>query len=328
MPESPQPPQYVPLVEVVRSGFCEGTHFGTAVGLTSEGEIGYRRGDAAAPMLPRSAAKPFQAAAALRGGARLQPAQIAIAAGSHSGELRHVEAVVEMLAEAGLDSDDLGCPPDWPLDRAERDRLLKAGGSPAPLLMNCSGKHAAMLAACVAQGWSTTDYLDPRHRVQQLVRREVEEMCGERISHTTVDGCGAPQLAVSLLGLARGLHAMVRAEDASPEAAVLRAMRDCPEYVAGEGRTDTVLMRRLPGSVAKMGAEGVLVVAAPGGEVAAVKLSDGDPLFRARTMAALEALEALGVDVEPVRDVGAAEVRGGGAPVGALRPVPAGASVR
>ncbi|QBI55754.1 asparaginase [Streptomonospora litoralis] len=320
MPASPQS-QYVPLVEAIRSGFRESVHFGTVVGLTADGGIGYRRGRPEAPMLPRSAAKPFQAASALHGGADLKPDQIALAAGSHSGEPRHAEAVVEMLERAGLDTGALRCPADWPLDRRERDRLLKADGSPTRLLMNCSGKHAAMLAACVAQGWTTDDYLDPAHPVQALVRSELEELCGEESAHTTVDGCGAPQLAVSLAGLARGLRAMALAPESSPESAVLEAMRDFPDYVAGEGRTDTLLMRRLPGSVAKMGAEGVFAVAAPSGEVVAVKLSDGDPLFRARTMAALAALEALGVDVEPARDLAAAELRGGGVPVGELRPI-------
>jgi len=191
--------------------------------------------------------------------------------------------------------------------------------------MNCSGKHAAMLAACVERGWSTGDYLDPDHPLQALVRREVEELCGEEVVHTTVDGCGAPQLAVSLAGLARGLRAMVLAPESSPEAAVLEAMRKVPENVAGENRTDTLLMRRLPGAVVKMGAEGVIVVAAPTGEVAAVKMSDGDPLFRARTMTVLDALETLGADVREARDLGTAEVHGGGVRVGELRPIPDGA---
>lgn len=320
MPRNPQP-QYVPLIEVVRSGFGEGVHFGTAVGLSPKGEIGYARGDAHAPMLPRSSAKPFQAAAALRAGAGLEPPQTAIAAGSHSGEPHHVKTVVGMLAEAGLDADALHCPADWPLDRSEHDRLLRAGGAPTRLLMNCSGKHAAMLAACVARGWSIGDYLEPGHPVQDLVRQVIEEMCGESVTHTTVDGCGAPQLAVSLAGLARGLQAMARAPESSAEARVLEAMREFPENVAGEGRIDTLLMRRLPGAVAKMGAEGVLVVAAPTGEVAAVKMSDGDPLFRARTIALLDALEAVGADVDAVGELRASEVRGGGDPVGRLRSI-------
>ena len=36
--------------------------------------------------------------------------------------------------------------------------------------MNCSGKHAAMLAACVARGWPLAGYLDPEHPLQREVR--------------------------------------------------------------------------------------------------------------------------------------------------------------
>ncbi|MBV2362639.1 asparaginase [Streptomonospora nanhaiensis] len=321
MPET-APPPYVPLVEVVRSGFREGVHYGAVVGLTASGEIGYARGDVAAPMLPRSAAKPFQAAAALRAGAPLHGPQVAIAAGSHSGEQRHADLVRATLAASGLSEDDLGCPAEWPLDRHERDRLLRSGGGPARALMNCSGKHAAMLAACVARGWDTAGYLAPDHPVQQAVRSAIEELCGEPVAHTAVDGCGAPQLAVSLLGLARGLSAMTRADGGGPEGRVLAAMRAHPEYVAGERRDDTRLMRALPGLVSKIGAEGVIALAAPTGEAVAVKMSDGDPLGRARTMAGLTALAALGVDVAPVQDMLEAEVLGGGAPVGGVRPLP------
>ncbi|MDA8370856.1 MAG: asparaginase [Nocardiopsaceae bacterium] len=317
------PPPYVPLVEIVRSGLREGVHYGAAVGLTASGEVGYLRGSADAPMFPRSSAKPFQALAALRAGAPLSGAQIAIAAGSHNGDAVHVAAVEGILAGAGLGTKALGCPADRPMGAAARAALLRSGGAPAPALMNCSGKHAAMLSACVRQGWGTSDYLDPRHPMQVLVRETIEELCDEPVAHTAVDGCGAPQMAVSLLGLARGLQAMTHAPDGSPEAEVLRAMREFPEYVAGADRDDTALMRAVPGLVSKIGAEGVIVMAAPTGETVAVKMSDGDPLTRARTMAALTALAALGVDITPVQDMLSADVLGGGRPVGAVRPIPA-----
>jgi L-asparaginase II len=306
---------------VVRSGFREGVHYGAAVGITPGGEVGYRRGDVDAPVFPRSAAKPFQALASLRAGAPVAGAQLAVAAGSHSGQDIHVDVVLRTLAASGLGPDDLRCPADLPLDRRVRDDLLRAGGAASRPLMNCSGKHAAMLAACVASGWSTADYLDPDHPLQRLVRSTVEELCGEPVAHTAVDGCGAPQLAVSLAGLARGLRALVLAPAGTPEAAVVAAMRDFPEYVAGDGRDDTRIMRALPGAVSKIGAEGVIALAAPTGAAAAVKISDGDGLSRARTMAGLAALEALGTDVAPVRDLMSSDVLGGGAPVGVVRPI-------
>ncbi|GLU47651.1 asparaginase [Nocardiopsis ansamitocini] len=315
------PPAYVPLVEVTRSGMREGVHYGAVVALTAAGEVGYALGDVTAPMFPRSAAKPFQALAALRAGARLTGSQVAIAAGSHSGADIHVASVTATLAAAGLTEADLGCPEDWPMDRRTRDALLRADGAPSRTLMNCSGKHAAMLDACVRRGWDLRGYLSPSHPLQLLIREAVEEKCGEPIAHTAVDGCGAPQLAVSLTGLARGFQAMALAPEGSIEHTINAAMRAFPEYVAGEGRVDTVLMRALPGATSKIGAEGVIVVAAPTGETAAVKISDGDPLPRAGAMVALTALSSVGADISGTEDLLATDVTGGGGVVGVIRPL-------
>ncbi|MEK8171988.1 asparaginase [Streptomyces sp. M19] len=94
--------------------------------------------------------------------------------------------------------------------------------------MNCSGKHAAMLAACLANGWPLGTYLDPDHPLQRLVLRTVEEVSGERVAHTGVDGCGAPLMSLSLTGLARAFRTFVRAEPGSPERRVADAMRAHP----------------------------------------------------------------------------------------------------
>ena len=71
--------------------------------------------------------------------------------------------------------------------------------------MNCSGKHAAMLASCVAAGWPTASYRDPDHPLQVEIRREVERLAGEPVTAIGVDGCGAPLLAISVAGLATRL---------------------------------------------------------------------------------------------------------------------------
>ncbi|GAA1448054.1 asparaginase [Nocardiopsis tropica] len=320
MPQSPLP-EYVPLAEVVRSGMRESVHYGAVVGLTASGEIAYARGPVHQPMFPRSSSKPFQALASLRAGAPLAGRSLAIAAGSHGGEDFHADEARSILAAAGLTPDALGCPPAVPGGSGARTAFVRAGREPERLLMNCSGKHAAMLAACVARGWSTGDYLDPDHPLQALVRETMEEVCGEEVAHTAVDGCGAPQLAVTLAGLARGLWRMRTAPGGSLERAVLDAMSAHPEYVSGPGRVDTDLMTRMPGLVSKIGADGVLVLAAATGETVAVKISDGDAEERARTLVALDALRTLGVDVSPVQDRLRVDVHGGGAPVGEVRPL-------
>ena len=52
------------IAEVIRSGFEESRHRGSAVLLGADGrEVLYRAGEVAAPMFPRSSNKPVQAAA-------------------------------------------------------------------------------------------------------------------------------------------------------------------------------------------------------------------------------------------------------------------------
>ncbi|WP_028647540.1 asparaginase [Nocardiopsis sp. CNT312] len=323
MPQVPTlpPPEYVPLAEVTRSGMRESVHYGAVVALSATGGIAHARGPVHQPMFPRSAAKPFQALAMLRAGAPLEGADLALAAGSHSGEDVHADRARSILERAGLTPDALHCPEDAPLGRAAREAFLRAGRAPHRLLMNCSGKHAGMLAACRARGWDTDTYTSPGHPLQVLVRETTEEMAGEPVAHTAVDGCGAPQFALSLAGLARGLWRMRSSPEGTPQRRVVDAMSAHPGDVAGTDRTDTELMTLMPGMVAKIGAEGVQVLVAPTGEAAAVKISDGDAEGRARALVALDALRTVGADVSPVRDRLRARVHGGGAPVGAVRPL-------
>ncbi|MBX6381857.1 MAG: asparaginase [Microbispora sp.] len=308
--------EYAPLAEVVRSGFVESVHFGSVVALSPGGEVAVARGPVHAPVLPRSSAKPFQALACLLAGARLHGPALAIAAGSHTGEDFHVRLVAEILGEAGLGFGDLRCPPDWPEDEAARRDLVRAGLGPSRERMNCSGKHAAMLAAAVASGAPVAGYLDPDHVVQQRVRAVVEELSGEKAAHVAVDGCGAPLFGISLTGLARAVRALVVSAPGTPPRAVADAMRAHPEYVGGTGHVNTRLMQALPGAVVKGGAEGVLVVALASGHAAAVKAIDGGP--RATTAVALAALRAAGADVRAAAEFTTIPVLGGGVPVGEI----------
>jgi L-asparaginase II len=308
---------YALLAEVDRSGFTESRHFGSLVGLDPGGGVVLALGDVRAPVLPRSTSKPLQATGCLRAGAPLAGERLAIAAGSHTGEERHVETVLRVLADAGLTADALQCPAAWPEDEATRDSLIRAGEREVRVRHNCSGKHAAMLSACVANGWSTEDYLDPAHPVQAAIRATMEQLAGERVAHVAVDGCGAPTLALTLTGLARAMRHLALAAGDAPEAAVAAAMRAHPEFVGGTGHINTELMQALPGTIAKGGAEGVLAVATADGHAVAMKIIDGSA--RACTPIALHALAALGVDVAGARHLATLPVLGGGRPVGSIR---------
>ncbi|MET0998148.1 MAG: asparaginase, partial [Marmoricola sp.] len=159
----------VVVAEIVRSGFVEGHHYGSWVALDADGSVRASAGNVEGPMFPRSCNKPIQALGMLEAGLALDGELLALACASHSGEEFHVEGVRRILASAGLSDDALQTPPDWPLDDERRESLLRAGESKAPILMNCSGKHAAMLATCVANGWPIDTYLAPDHPLQQAL---------------------------------------------------------------------------------------------------------------------------------------------------------------
>lgn len=144
-----------------------------------------------------------------------------------------------LLADAGLDESALLCPPDYPLGDAARVAWIRARRDPAPVAMNCSGKHAAMLATCVARGWSVSGYLGVDHPLQRACRVEIEDRAREKVAAVAVDGCGAPVFALTLTGLARAVSSCVLAEPGSAPRRVADAMRARPELVAGTGRDVT-----------------------------------------------------------------------------------------
>src|SRR3954471_18243210 len=103
------------LVEVWRSGFLESVHRGALVVLGADGEVLASAGDVGRPVLPRSSNKPLQATALLAAGwSPRSGEELAIGAGSHSGEDGHRELVASMLAAVGLGPDALRCPPGPP----------------------------------------------------------------------------------------------------------------------------------------------------------------------------------------------------------------------
>jgi L-asparaginase II len=320
----------VPVAEIVRNGFVEGHHYGSVVALAADGTVSWAVGDADVPVLPRSCNKPVQALGMVRVGLDLPPDLLALACASHSGEPFHVEGVRRILASAGLTEDDLRTPPDYPLDDAAREALIRKGGDRAPVLMNCSGKHAAMLATCVVNGWPTESYCDPEHPLQRALAATFAGLTGEPIAVTAVDGCGAPLFSASLVGLATAFRRLALGVDASgaedvDAARIAEAIRAHPAYVSGSRRDERALLSAIPGAIGKAGAEGCYAVALPDGRAFALKTDDGAPRVRPVLMAeALRrsgVLEEAGVDADAVRRTGVVELLGGGRPVGEIRAI-------
>ncbi len=317
------------VAEIVRSGFVEGHHYGAVVALAADGSVDWSVGDVSSPMLPRSCNKPLQAVGMVRVGLDVPEDLLALACASHSGEPFHLDGVRRLLASAGLDESALQTPPDYPLDDDARLEVIAAGGAKTPIAMNCSGKHAAMVATCVVNGWEVGSYREPGHPVQLAIAEAVESLTGET-SSIAVDGCGAPLLSMSLVGLARAFGLIARGIDsagaADPTSArVAHAIRRFPEFVSGSTRDERSLLTALPGAIGKAGAEACYAVALPDGRAWALKVDDGGARARPVLMAAaLERSGVLlegGVDADAVLATGVVQLLGGGVPVGEVRPL-------
>jgi L-asparaginase II len=297
-------PVHVPLTEFVRGATVESIHYGSVAVVDRDGRVVYSAGDPHVLTFTRSALKPLQALPFVAGGGLerfgLSEAQAALLCASHSGEPRHVDAVADMLARAGLTGAALQCGTHAP-------GFYEASGRVPPpppystLQHNCSGKHSGMLAWCVQCGEPTADYLACDHPLQQSIRRAVASFSGvaEDRLVSGIDGCSAPNYALPLSALARAYARLatvtVDADYGDAPRRLAAAMTAHPGMVSGEHRSDLALMRAGRGDwVTKVGAEGVQAIGIRSlGLGIAVKVADGQK--RGLFPAVVAALRALGV---------------------------------
>ena len=235
----------------------------------------------------RSCAKPFQIMPLLASGGfddlQWGDDELALGCASHGGEPEHVAIAERMLSTMGLEEGDLACGPHEPLSNRGVKLLREAGERPTRLHNNCSGKHAAMLAAAHTAGWPLFGYERPGHDVQQCCLESVAKWTGLDADDIgiAVDGCGVVEYALPLADMAR---AYARLGCAARDAAgvpkrVVSAMQTRPFLVGGTDRFDSILIEETDGQVvAKIGAEGVHSAAVlDQGIGIAIKVEDGSP---------------------------------------------------
>ncbi|GAB3818286.1 asparaginase [Tessaracoccus terricola] len=308
------------VAHVIRSGFLESVHHGLAVVTAPDGTVEFAVGDAATQVFPRSANKPIHAVAALRAGAEPSAEALAIGCASHMGASVHLNATRNALAAVGLDESALRNVPGLPGDGESAAGWIRAGGGPASITQGCSGNHALMLAGTVAGGWDAASYDHPEHPFQELVRRTTHELGGEPVTATGVDGCGVPVYAFAIAGLARTYGRIAGAEDGQLRR-VADAMRANPELVAGKGRRSTQFMQRVPGLIAKSGADGVFAAGLADGRGVAVKIADGGDRAAGVVLAAL-LLRTGATTAEQLGDLTSEPVLGHGETVGSVVAAP------
>jgi L-asparaginase II len=295
------------LAEYVRDGVVESEHRGFLAVLNADGSVYKSFGDIETKIFPRSTVKCAQASAMVRSGLVLEPRLLALAQSSHSGGEMHLNGAREILASVGLDESALQCALDRPLGDAEK--IAWGDKAPTRIAMNCSGKHAAMLATCVKNNWPIESYLDQDHPLQVAIKSELEELAGESITLTSTDGCGAPLFLISVIGLARAIQAITLSADPVHQS-VMSAAREFPEMVGGVGRHNTEMMQQVPGLFMKDGAEAVNVCSLSDGRAFAFKVSDGS--LRAFRTIVHAILMKLGIDtaLSPEKVMGGPRVIG------------------
>jgi len=255
------------LVELTRGGIVESVHRGWVAVARPDGTLVASVGDPERVTFARSAMKPLQAIALVESGAAerfgLSDAELAIACASHNGEQRHRDVVKGVLDKLGLPVSALRAGDDEP-----HDEPRSSWEPDKQLAQNCSGKHAGMLASCLAHGYSIDDYDDFDHPHQRNIKTIVAGFW--RVDESEMvpgrDNCTLPAYAAPLRALATGWAAVAdpSSAPAGHQAAISRlgdAMAAEPFLVAGTGRLDSQLMTVTGGRIlVKGGAEGVLCI--------------------------------------------------------------------
>jgi L-asparaginase II len=294
------------VARVFRGDAVESYHCGSIAVVDADGRLVYRVGDPYFSTFMRSASKPFQAIPVVESGAakkfELTSKELAVIAGSHSGEDTHLDTVRSILDKIGLSESNLQCGAQPPLRYSAMKQTPEPGAQFTPIEHNCSGKHAGMLAVAVFKGLSVEDYLSPEHPVQQIITRTISEICRipeEKIA-IGLDGCSAPNHALPLYNMALGFARLIAPnsvpkEQAKAYSAISRAMMEFPEMVAGTSRFDSVAAQS-PGEpiLSKGGAEALQCFSFIGRHLgAALKIVDGSQ--RAINPVSVEFLYKIGV---------------------------------
>ena len=295
-----------PAVVTTRGGITESEHFVCCAACEPDGRVVLSSGDIDRPLFMRSSAKPLISTVVVASGAfekfRLNDIELAVATGSHSGELYHLDAVRSILSKIGLDESALKCGPHPPIHAPSAAALARSGKKPTAIYNNCSGKHAGILALAMYRGAGAANYLAASHPAEAEILDGCAELLGvpRESMIVGIDGCGIPAIAVPLRAAATFFARMCEPNVFGPRwrnavARVRNAMIKHPEYVAGTDRFDTALMRAGAGDIAcKGGAEGYHATAALARQTGlCAKVADGNP--RAVPPFVVNRLQRLGV---------------------------------
>lgn len=320
---------YKPIFQLTRGDIVESVHFGAIAVVEAGGRLAAWYADPSLVTFTRSSAKPLQALPFLEAGGMahygLTLQEVALLCASHSGTDEHFAVVSSIQAKTGVSETDLMCGVHTVYDRKTADAMRQRGEVPTPNRHNCSGKHTGMLAYARMLGTPTgpeaLSYIDPSHPVQQKILAALAEMANlppDEI-HVGIDGCSAPNFALTLKGTALAFARLCQPEGLTEKRVetcrlISKAMLTYPDMIGGPDNFDTFLMEAAQGRlICKGGAEGFQAFGIMPGAIkpgspalgVAFKVSDGDlkghnfpygdPRGHVRPAVTLEILRQLGV---------------------------------
>ena len=328
------------LAEVTRGDVVESVHRGVVVVVDLQGRLVASAGNVDQMAYFRSAAKPFQAIPVVESGAAeafgFTERELALSCSSHDSTPDHQRGVARMLEKVGVNEEDLRCGISPIADEQEQARSVLGLVWPSQVQCECSGEHAGMLAACKQLGYPLDSYVERDHPLQRRILEIVAAVLDVDEDELTLgtDGCSLPTFAAPLRRFAFA-YATLACPQQSPiknDAGLVEAidrMREAmvayPVMIGNEGVLDTEIMQATGGRiVAKLGAEGLLCLAAPERGLGIAIASD-DGMQRGLGPAAISTLEQLELaddrTLRPLREQFASAVPSfKGEPVGAVRP--------
>jgi len=179
--------------------------------------------------------------------------------------------------------DSLECGAHNPGDEASFHQMIRQGQKPTAVHNNCSGKHAGMIATCLALGFEVKGYSEYNHPLQKRLRKILSAISDFNFDQARygIDGCSIPTYPVSLNVIARMMSALLPQrrdhEYIQHCERIVRAVQKYPEFIAGTNGYCTKIIQATKGRIlAKTGAEGVYVALDPSrGQIIALKAKDG-----------------------------------------------------
>ena len=285
------------LIETKRNNISEKQHFGFIIVVDKKENIISKIGDDKNKNFWfRSAAKPLQASLIIKSGAfdkfGFTLEELAVCCASHTGTEQHTETVLSVLNKINLSEEKLQCGIHAPIDKETCENLIRNNITATQLHNNCSGKHAGMLAVCIANGWDIQNYLDFEHSLQKEITKIIATFCNfdEKNINIGIDGCSAPVHALPLSKMGTGYINLF----SDPNYENLKnAVSKNPVLIGGNGRLDTEIIKASSGKlISKVGAEGLCItINTESEQTLIVKILDSD--YKARSVATINALKQL-----------------------------------